>query len=214
MPPAIRKWFGAPLDNAPADIVARVRFWDRAASEQRSGTDPDATVGLLLGKDAAGVYYILDCAKLFATPHAVEKEMLRCAILDGVDTLIAYHQDPGSAGVAEAQATARALDGYNVRYTVASGDKETRARPISAQVEAGNVRILRAPWNDGFFKVLENFPDGRHDDEVDALSGAHSMLNSASVASRETITFQPSPKEFYGRGYQSRMTGSFSRHKF
>ena len=171
-----REWFGAPLDRAPADIVARCRFWDRAASEQRSGTDPDATCGVLLGKDAAGVYYVLDCVKIFATPHAVEKEMLRCAKLDGTETTVSYMQDPGSAGVAEAQSTARALDGFNVRFATASGDKQTRAKPVSAQCEAGNVKIVRALWNDEFISVLENFPDGKHDDAVDALSGAWAAL--------------------------------------
>jgi predicted phage terminase large subunit-like protein len=171
-----REWFGLPLEAAPADITARCRFWDRAASEQRTGRDPDASVGVLLGKDVAGVYHVLDCVKLFATPHAVEKEMLRCAHLDGAATTIAYHQDPGSAGVAEAQSTARALDGFDVRFAPASGNKETRAKPVSAQVEAGNVRIVRGLWNDVFIRELENFPDGKHDDAIDALSGAHSML--------------------------------------
>jgi len=85
-------------------------------------------------------------------------------------------QDPGSAGVAEAQACARALDGFDVRFETASGDKETRAKPVSAQAEAGNIKLLRAPWNDDFLRILENFPAGRHDDEVDALSGAYGYV--------------------------------------
>jgi phage terminase large subunit-like protein len=90
-------------------------------------------------------------------------------------------QDPGSAGVAEAQATARALDGSNVRFAVASGDKETRAKPISAQCEAGNVRLVRGLWNDEFLRELENFPAGRHDDAVDALSGAYEKIGGRGV---------------------------------
>ena len=50
------------------------------------------------------------------------------------------------------------------------------AKPVSAQTEAGNVRLVRGHWNENFIRVLENFPVGRHDDEVDALSGAHEML--------------------------------------
>jgi len=34
------------------------------------------------------------------------------------------------------------------------------------------VKIVRGPWNDEFLRVLENFPAGKHDDEVDGLSGA------------------------------------------
>jgi predicted phage terminase large subunit-like protein len=102
--------------------------------------------------------------------------MSRCAEQVGRETIIAYMQDPGSAGVAEAQATARALDGCNVRFRTASGDKETRAKPISAQCEAGNVKIVRGLWNDEFLRTLENFPAGKHDDEVDALSGAYETI--------------------------------------
>ena len=57
-----------------------------------------------------------------------------------------------------------------------SKDKVTRAKPVSAQAQAGNIRVLRAPWNDAFFTELENFPDGAHDDIVDVLSGAFNEL--------------------------------------
>ena len=47
-----------------------------------------------------------------------------------------------------------------------SGDKLTRFGPFSAQCRAGNVKILRGPWNDDLFRVLEGFPELAHDDEV------------------------------------------------
>ena len=39
------------------------------------------------------------------------------------------------------------------------------------------MKILRGPWNEDLFRVLEGFPDLAHDDEVDACSGALEMLN-------------------------------------
>lgn len=50
------------------------------------------------------------------------------------------------------------------------------SRWFSAQAEAGNVKVVRGLWNDGFLRVLENFPADKHDDEVGALSGAHGVL--------------------------------------
>jgi predicted phage terminase large subunit-like protein len=170
-----REWFGI-VDAAPADVQCRVRYWDRAATEKRPGNDPDASVGVLMSKDRQGIYYVEDVRKMFATPHAVEKAMRECAEQDGRGTIVGYMQDPGSAGKNEAQATARALDGFNVKFATATGDKETRAKPVSAQAEAGNVKLVRGLWNDSFLRVLENFPIGKHDDEADGLSGAHGVL--------------------------------------
>ena len=50
---------------------------------------------------------------------------------------------------------------------------------MSSQCEAGNVKVLRGTWNDTFFRELENFPDGKHDDIVDNFSGAFNMMNNA-----------------------------------
>jgi hypothetical protein len=47
---------------------------------------------------------------------------------------------------------------------------------VSAQAEAGNVKIVRGLWNDEFLRELENFPAGKHDDCVDALSGAYEQI--------------------------------------
>jgi len=172
-----RHLFGI-VDAVPAAIKARCRFWDRAASELRAENDPDATVGLKLAWAEDGIFYIEDVVRMFAGPHDVEKAMKNLAQQDGVNCLVAYQQDPGSAGVKEAQDTARALAGFVVSYQTETGDKETRAKPVSSQVPAGNIKLVRGPWNDHFLRVLENFPVGRFDDEVDALSGAFNKLTS------------------------------------
>jgi predicted phage terminase large subunit-like protein len=195
------------MDVAPKELVARELYWDRAAAEKGSDNDPDATIGLLLSKDAQGIYYIEDVRKMFASPHTVERAMTTCAQQDGRRTKVAFMQDPGSAGVAEAQSTARALDGFNVRFATASGDKETRAKPVSAQAEAGNVKIVRGLWNDEFLRVLENFPAGKHDDEVDGLSGAYETVGTTSGAwTSEAIRALPpalAPDRFCGERFEA-----------
>lgn len=216
-----RSWFTI-VDHAPAEIVGRVRFWDRAASEQRPGQDPDATVGLLLSKDLAGTYYVEHVAKMFASPGKVTQAMVDFARADGPYTTVAFHQDPGSAGCAEAETTARALDGFPFKFSTVTGDKATRAKPISAQCEAGHVKIVRGPsWNDEFLRELEGFPVARHDDAVDALSGAHAALlapsgawDGSTLASMRSIMGTTSDRELRGfptPHYESRFPKLF-RH--
>lgn len=173
-----RHYFGI-VDAVPATIRARCRFWDRAATEQRINPDADATVGLLLAKDDAGLCYVEDMTRLYESPAKVNAAMLACAQQDPPGTIIGFHQDPGSAGVYEASDTAKLLAGYNVRFRPATGDKQTRAKPVSAQAEAGNIKLLRGKWNESFLRELEGFPDSAHDDAVDGLSGAFELLTGA-----------------------------------
>jgi hypothetical protein len=39
------------------------------------------------------------------------------------------------------------------------------------------LKVVRGPWNEDLFRVLEGFPDLAHDDEVDVCSDALEMLN-------------------------------------
>lgn len=180
-----RGWFKM-VKAAPADVVSRVRFWDRAATEEGPGKDPDATAGVKLSKDRTGMYYIEHVERMFQTPRKVDLAMKSCAMADGPSTTVAYAQDPGSAGVNEAKAAATNLDGHSVNYKTQTGDKETRAKGISSQAEAGNVSIVvgdgQPPeWVETLLNELENFPVGRYDDQVDGLSGAHETIATGRV---------------------------------
>jgi len=169
-----REWFET-VEVAPAD-AQRVRFWDRAATEERPGTDPDWTAGVRMSRDSKGVYYIEGDARLRAAPLGVKRAIKNTAGQDGTDVTIGLEQEPGASGKFEVGERIRELAGYKVVARRPTGDKVTRAGPFSAQVEAGNVKIVRGDWNGVYLNVLENFPDGKHDDDVDASSGAFEML--------------------------------------
>jgi phage terminase large subunit-like protein len=51
------------------------------------------------------------------------------------------------------------------------GEKQTRMYAQTAKLEAGYVLIPeQAPWLEDFQDEILQFPDGRHDDQVDSMS--------------------------------------------
>jgi predicted phage terminase large subunit-like protein len=170
-----REWCTV-VDAVPADLEI-VRYWDLAATEKTEFNDPDWTVGIKLGRDHNGGYWLLDLVRQRANPGDVEQMVFNTATQDGERVRIGFGQDPGQAGKSQAQHLVRALSHFTVTPARESGDKLTRFGPFSSQCRAGNVKIRRAPWNEELFRVLEGFPDLAHDDEVDACSGALEMLN-------------------------------------
>lgn len=178
-----REWFTV-IDAIPAGWIQSIRFWDRAATKPHEGNrDPDWTRGLKLYKYPNGKFVIVDLKGDRNTPAKIEELIKATASHDGSAVRITSQQDPGSAGVAEAHHFVSMLSGYQVSTVVYNKDKETRARPVSAQCEVGNIQVLRADWNNVLFSELENFPEGAHDDIVDVLSGAFNELSGgASIA--------------------------------
>ena len=158
----------------------KIRYWDRAATKKTETNDPDFTVGIKLEKDANNILYITDIVRIQDSPLGVQTVIKNTAIRDGVNVRIGIEEDPGQAGISEAEHLTRFLQGFNVKRNRVTKDKVTRAMPVSAQAEAGNIKVLRAPWNDEFFKELENFPEGAHDDQIDSLSGSFMMINQSS----------------------------------
>jgi predicted phage terminase large subunit-like protein len=162
------------IDVLPRNLQF-VRYWDRAATKKTEINDPDFTVGIKMAKDVNGIFYICDCVRMQDSPLQVQNAIRNTASQDGMQTRIGIEQDPGQAGVSEVDLLIRMLSGYTVKAYKATKDKVTRASPVSAQAEAGNIKVLRSHWNEDFFRELENFPEGVHDDIVDALSGAFLM---------------------------------------
>jgi predicted phage terminase large subunit-like protein len=171
-------WFQL-VPAAPADGL-RIRYWDRAATEVTPGKDPDWTVGVRMVKHE-GKYYVDDVVRFRGSPAQVEARIKQTAELDGRGCRVGIEQDPGSAGKFEAEYYIRALAGYDVRAYPVTKDKVTRAQPCSAQAEAKNVCLVVGKWTEAFIQEAEQFPEGSHDDQVDALSGAFAALHAPPV---------------------------------
>jgi len=56
------------------------------------------------------------------------------------------------------------------------GSKLLRAQSWLNKVEAGQVVVVQAEWTKEFIDELDTFPDGKHDDQMDAMSVAWEML--------------------------------------
>lgn len=168
------------IEAAPAS-GKMVRYWDRAATEKKQGNDPDWTVGLKLQVTDQGKYTVIDVKRFRGGPLEVFNTIQNVASQDGVAVPVWLEQEPGSSGVADTDNLIRGLRGFNARAHRPTGDKVTRAGPASAQWESGNVSILKGKWNQEFINELEAFPEGGHDDQVDALSGAFEKLSSVTL---------------------------------
>jgi predicted phage terminase large subunit-like protein len=127
---------------------------------------------------------VLDVVRLRGGPHEVEEAIVATAHQDGRTVPIGLPQDPGQAGKHQVAWLAGRLTGHHVVASPETGAKLTRALPVAAQVEAGNLRLLRGEWNRALLDELRDFPHGRKDDQVDALSRAFSMLTDAPPPTR------------------------------
>lgn len=157
---------------APSILTAQCRAWDIASTESGG----DYTAGVLMARAPDGLYWILDVRRGQWATDKRNKEIVQATALDGYAVRVHGPQDPGAAGKDAAAAFVRMLAGYSVKVEPVSGSKQTRADPFSAQVNAGNVRMVKAPWNKAFLEELRTFPLGVHDDQVDAASDAFNEL--------------------------------------
>jgi predicted phage terminase large subunit-like protein len=166
-----RSWFEI-VDAIPATANRKARAWDLGATESGG----DYTVGLKASRAPEGVFYIEDVKREQFGPAGVERLIVTTASQDGTACTIRLPQDPGAAGKAYAATLITKLAGYPVKAVAPTGDKATRATPAAAQAEAGNIKLLRGPWNEAFLDEVCAFPSAAHDDQVDALADAINHL--------------------------------------
>ncbi len=170
-------------DTLPPNLRA-VRAWDLAATAPEAGRDPDWTVGVKLARALDGRCYVIDVVRFRAGPHVVSETVVATAKCDGNSVSVGLPQDPGQAGKQQVAWLSAQLHGFTVVASPETGAKATRAAPVAAQVEAGRMTLMRAPWNAAFLEELQNFPHGRKDDQVDALSRAYALLADGALPSR------------------------------
>lgn len=164
-------------DIAGSTQMEMTRGWDLAVTEAQGS---DFTAGAMIGYDRiANILYIVDIFRnkaawvknrqniIVQTKDDAEQWGLEKIGIEAVSGFTALYQDIKQQllGVTKV-----------VKMNPGRRSKLLRAHPWLHLLEAGRVVLVRGEWNRAFVSELANFPDGKHDDMVDALSIARDTL--------------------------------------
>jgi predicted phage terminase large subunit-like protein len=185
-----REWYLGRIVDAVPRVAARVRYWDRAATQG----DGCFTAGVLVARTPDGRYYIEDVVRGQWSAHTRNVVIRETAIQDanryGNEVVIYGEQEGGSGGKEVAEQMVIDLAGFPVYRDIVSGQrtkikdnqvlpgraKIVRAQPHAAQAEAGNVFLKRGRWNDDWLEEHCAFPEYKFTDQVDGTSGGINKL--------------------------------------
>lgn len=192
------EWFRfAPAGPA---IARRARGWDTAGTEN----DGDWTCGVKIAEEfveinlpdghstelqSTGRFFIEDVVRRQLGPAGVDGLIKTTTELDGLSVAQREEKEGGSAGLAVVAARAKLLVGFDYKEVIISGSKVTRSKPFRAQAEAGNIYLVRAPWNKPYVDELCGFPTGKHDDQVDGSSCAFNSVLMEPPPEKEWVTW-------------------------
>jgi len=162
------------LGAVPANCQ-RVRYWDKAGADEGKG---DYTVGVLMAKDSEGFFYVEDVQRGQWTAFPRNQKIKSVAESDRekYGRVAIYIEQPPGLAKESTDTVIRLLAGFNVTADPVNKDKVERAEPFKAQCEAGNVKLVKGDWKRKYLEELTAFPKGKHDDQVDASSGAFNKL--------------------------------------
>jgi predicted phage terminase large subunit-like protein len=151
-------------------------YWDLAYSERVTA---DWTAACLLGVDTAEAHYLLGAWRERVAERNLAESMAQYIAITR-PSLVGVE-----AGIFARQSSVRDLVRQVVRLLSIRGVAATLVlvkadtdKVSRAQLPAGRAKLgftyadKAAPWWDGFERELLAFPNGQHDDQVDAYSGA------------------------------------------
>lgn len=186
-------------EEIPWDELEIVRGWDLALTEkQTSDWSAGALVGavkpdkdLVAAAKAEGLppplptFYILDMVREKMNWTKLKSKMVSVSMSDlenlgvarvGMEAVSAF-----DIALRELRASLKGHIVVEKRNPKNQGRKNQSSKLMRAQswvnlVEAGNVYMKRAKWNKALLSELLTFPDGDHDDQVDAISVGYETL--------------------------------------
>lgn len=169
------------VDVVPANL-RYCRSWDLAHTDG----DGDWTVGVKIGTDGKGTFYITDVKRGQWEAFSRDDVIKVTADSDNAEesfVMTRFPEDP-SAGKSEAARLVKMVRPHPVKsVAVPRKNKEARASGFASQFNAGNVKLLKGPWNSGFLSRLDTFPTKDvPDDEVDAAADGFNELEKPKVS--------------------------------
>lgn len=180
------KWPWWQLADAVPATGALVRYWDTAGTDARGRRDPDYTVGALLGRLPDGRTMVVHVARFRHSvgqrDAAIQAQARADAALYPGRVRWWVEREAGVGGKDRTDALKRLVQqaGIAISDEPATANKTIRAEPLASAVEAGNVLLgpddPASPWRDVLRAEAADFPNGTHDDIVDAVAGAFNKL--------------------------------------
>lgn len=163
-----------PKDAVPTGVTM-MRYWDLATSEKEKA---DFTAGAKGFIDQHGNLWIVDITKgqwLWPRARTTISSMIAAEKIPiGIEAQGGFKT--GTANLREGLPPTAYMREYNVDKS-----KLVRALPWIALAGNSKVFVVRGEWNEAFFAEAEAFPDGKNDDQVDAVSGLYTMLRTRGV---------------------------------
>jgi predicted phage terminase large subunit-like protein len=163
-------------NDVPLAFKLRCRSWDKAGTAGGGAY----TAGVLMGIDYEGRTWILDVVRGRWDSAERESRIRRVAEIDGDDPVVVLEQEPGSGGKHSTEDTIRRLRGFRVHVVKFGGSnpqsKETRADPLSVQVNNGQCLMKKGDWNEAYLEEMKVFPHGKFLDQVDASANGANYL--------------------------------------
>jgi len=169
------EWFKF-IPEEPAGIKW-VRFWDLAYTEKQIS---DFTVGCKAGLWQVAEddirFVISDISRRQQNWPEAKRRLKNVAQIDGQNVSIFLEEVAAQKALIQELQVDPELTSFSIRGARPETDKVARAQPWIDRAESGFVYLVRGEWNKSFIDEAESFPNGTHDDQIDAVSGAYSAL--------------------------------------
>jgi predicted phage terminase large subunit-like protein len=171
------------------ELTHQIRAWDLAKS---TSSNADFTAGVKVGLGVDGNYYILDAVHFRLNPSEVTTKIVEVARLDGPGVGVRFEEESGAAGGYVSVLFRQQLVGWQIAPMRANASKQVRAGLAMEYSRNGQLKMLDAPWSELLTAELTIFPNGQHDDLVDAMCYAiNAIAESVRLGSRLSVAAAP-----------------------
>ncbi|SFE74285.1 phage uncharacterized protein (putative large terminase), C-terminal domain-containing protein [Paenibacillus algorifonticola] len=129
--------------------------------------DSDYVVIQVWGKNQANMYLVDQIRAKLNFPATIQSIRNICMKYPDAAVKLVEDKANGSAIIQTLQGQIGGIVAVNPE-----GGKISRVNAVSAYIESGNVYLPRKTWINDFVEEAASFPNGKHDDQVDAMSQA------------------------------------------
>ena len=159
--------------DAVPPMSSVVRRWDLAFSEQRGS---DFVAGAKVGRTNDGRFVILDMQRFRGHWNVSKPRIIETALNDGPTVRCLIESNGPQRGYYDDVRSDRRMFGTPVGEDRPEGSKTMRAQLWGSRLQDGVILCVRGAWNGELCDEMDAFPNGEHDDQVDAISGAYNAL--------------------------------------